>query len=139
MLTYDSDNGYIGTDYIQYTANDGELTSQPANINITIGNPSLTPTPTTGPGQTPLPTPTPDPTNIFNTTTFPDEHFRTMIAYYMGTSFTAAEAAAYSTDPTWDFSEAGISDGAITDLTGIEFFTSLTSIRVNSSFTVILN
>jgi hypothetical protein len=37
VFTYTPDADYLGSDSLQYTASNGTYTSEPANINITIG------------------------------------------------------------------------------------------------------
>ncbi len=56
---YKPDDAYSGIDTFTYVANDGDLSSLPAVVTITVGFPDATPKPTPKPTPTPVPTPTP--------------------------------------------------------------------------------
>jgi hypothetical protein len=70
-LTYTPDNDYVGLDYFWYTANDGSLTSIPAQVSLYVNYvaptatpvPTPIPTPTLTPTPTPVPAPTEEPAN----------------------------------------------------------------------------
>jgi hypothetical protein len=66
---YKPDATYSGIDTFTYIANDGDLSSPPAIVTITVGFPTATPKPT--PKPTPTPTPTPRPTAVATPTPTP--------------------------------------------------------------------
>ncbi|WP_166353082.1 choice-of-anchor L domain-containing protein [Phytoactinopolyspora limicola] len=64
-LVYTPEDGYSGADEFTFTVSDGSLTSEPATVTITIGEPDPTPEPTESPEPTdsPEPTESPEPTD----------------------------------------------------------------------------